>query len=109
MQLNKALINRGSITLWLDDEAIQAWYESATSASRGRPQRYSDLAITTVLVNKQPRRKQRGISEQKQLMIRMEFLILSTLIFHIFPYHIFVAMLTDSADKVAVSPKLTTP
>jgi hypothetical protein len=27
---NKALINRGSITFWLDDEAIQAWYESAT-------------------------------------------------------------------------------
>ncbi|HBR1558418.1 TPA: IS5/IS1182 family transposase, partial [Klebsiella quasipneumoniae subsp. quasipneumoniae] len=26
---NKALINRGSITFWLDDEAIQAWYESA--------------------------------------------------------------------------------
>jgi hypothetical protein len=48
---NKALINRGSITFWLDDEAIQAWYESAPS-SRGRPQRYSDLAITTVLVIK---------------------------------------------------------
>ncbi|BEC69416.1 hypothetical protein VEE57_11320 [Escherichia coli] len=27
---NKALINRGSLTFWLDDEAIQAWYESAT-------------------------------------------------------------------------------
>ncbi len=49
---NKALINRGSITFWLDDEAIQAWYESATPASRGRPQRYSDLAITTILVIK---------------------------------------------------------
>lgn len=49
---NKALINCGSITFWLDDEAIQAWYESATPSSRGRPQRYSDLAITTVLVIK---------------------------------------------------------
>ena len=49
---NKALINRGSITFWLDDEAIQAWYESTTPSSRGRPQRYSDLAITTVLVIK---------------------------------------------------------
>ncbi|MEP8839134.1 transposase, partial (plasmid) [Enterobacter roggenkampii] len=39
-------------TFWLDDEAIQAWYESATPSSRGRPQRYSDLAITTVLVIK---------------------------------------------------------
>ncbi|MCA4845342.1 IS5 family transposase [Escherichia coli] len=44
---NKALINRGSLTFWLDDEAIQAWYESATPSSRGRPQRYSDLAITS--------------------------------------------------------------
>lgn len=49
---NKALINRGSLTFWLDDGAIQAWYESATPSSRGRPQRYSDLAITTVLVIK---------------------------------------------------------
>jgi hypothetical protein len=29
---NKALINRGSLTFWLDDEAIQAWYESAAPA-----------------------------------------------------------------------------
>ena len=49
---NKALINRGSLTFWLDEEAIQAWYDSATPASRGRPQRYSDLAITTVLMIK---------------------------------------------------------
>ncbi|BEL98864.1 MULTISPECIES: IS5 family transposase [unclassified Serratia (in: enterobacteria)] len=49
---NKALIYRGSITFWLDNEAIQAWYDSAASSSRGRPQRYSDLAITTVLVIK---------------------------------------------------------
>ncbi|EKS7764879.1 IS5 family transposase [Edwardsiella ictaluri] len=49
---NKALVNRGSVTFWLDDEAIQAWYESATPAARGRPQRYSALAITTVLVVK---------------------------------------------------------
>ena len=49
---NKALINRGSLSFWLDDEAIQAWYVSATPASRGRPQRCSDPAITTVRVIK---------------------------------------------------------
>ncbi|EFE93373.1 Uncharacterised protein [Serratia odorifera] len=49
---NKALINRGFLTFWLDDEAVQAWYESAMPSSRGRPQRYSDLPITTVLVIK---------------------------------------------------------
>ncbi|BDZ14747.1 hypothetical protein Ecod37c143_06040 [Escherichia coli str. K-12 substr. MG1655] len=40
---NKALINRGSLTFWLDDGAIQAWYESATPSSRGRPQRPPQL------------------------------------------------------------------
>lgn len=49
---NKALINRGSMTFWLDDEAIKAWYEAAPPLARGRPQRYSDLAITTVPVIK---------------------------------------------------------
>ncbi|CAH3585629.1 hypothetical protein AI2694V1_1324, partial [Enterobacter cloacae] len=49
---NKALINRGSVTFWLDNEAVKAWYETATPPSRGRPQRYSDLAITTVLMIK---------------------------------------------------------
>jgi hypothetical protein len=48
---NKALINRGSITFWLDDEAIQAWYESATPSSRGRLSAIL-IAITTVLVIK---------------------------------------------------------
>lgn len=49
---NKALINRGAMTFWLDDDAIKAWYETATPSARGRPQCYSDLAITTVLVIK---------------------------------------------------------
>ncbi len=47
---NKALINGGSLTLWLGVGAIEAWYGSATPSSRGRPQRHSDLAITTVLL-----------------------------------------------------------
>jgi hypothetical protein len=49
---NKALINRCSVTFWLDDEAIQTWYEPAIRTSRERPQHYSELAITTVLVVK---------------------------------------------------------
>ncbi|MDK8106059.1 transposase, partial [Klebsiella pneumoniae] len=49
---NKALINRGSLTFWLDEQAIKSWYDTSPSSARGRPQRYSDLAITTVLVIK---------------------------------------------------------
>ncbi|NIG98974.1 MAG: IS5/IS1182 family transposase, partial [Serratia symbiotica] len=47
---NTALINRDSMTFWLDDEALKRWYETALPSARGRPPRYSDLAITTVLV-----------------------------------------------------------
>ncbi|POD89522.1 hypothetical protein BV925_21905 [Pectobacterium odoriferum] len=47
---NKALFNRGSLIFWLDDSAIQAWYDEPKTSSRGRPQRYSELAISTVLM-----------------------------------------------------------
>jgi len=49
---NKALVNRGSLTFWLDESAIQAWYDKPKTSSRGRPQRYSELAISTVLMLK---------------------------------------------------------
>lgn len=48
----KALINSGSVTFWLDNETIQAWYISAAPSSQGRSLRYSDLAITTILAIK---------------------------------------------------------
>ena len=50
-QYNKALINRGSLTFWIDEEAIREWPQSKQSKS-GRPRRFSDLAITTALMVK---------------------------------------------------------
>ncbi|NVC95876.1 IS5/IS1182 family transposase, partial [Vibrio natriegens] len=35
-QYNKALINRGSLTFWIDEEAIAEW-EKNTRGERGRP------------------------------------------------------------------------
>ncbi|MEX2943511.1 transposase, partial [Serratia fonticola] len=49
---NKALVNCGSLTFWVDESAIQAWYDAPKTSSRGRPQRYSALAISTVLMLK---------------------------------------------------------
>ncbi|WP_261426180.1 transposase, partial [Serratia proteamaculans] len=49
---NKALIHRGSLTFWLDESALQAWYDEPNTSSRGCPQRYSELAISTVLMLK---------------------------------------------------------
>ncbi|EMC0023798.1 TPA: transposase, partial [Escherichia coli] len=32
---NKALVNRGSLTFWFDESAIQAWYDKPKTSSRG--------------------------------------------------------------------------
>ena len=50
-QYNKALINRGSLTFWIDEEAIAEWKQDK-QGKRGRPRRFSDLAITTALMVK---------------------------------------------------------
>ena len=47
-QYSKALINRGSLTFWIDEEAIRKWKQSKQD-KRGRPRQFSDLAITTAL------------------------------------------------------------
>ncbi|MDV5036889.1 transposase [Vibrio diabolicus] len=45
-QCNKALINRGSLTFWIDEEVIAEWKQNK-QGKRGRPRRFSDLAIAT--------------------------------------------------------------
>ncbi|MFG0607515.1 IS5 family transposase [Vibrio mimicus] len=50
-QYNKALINRGSLTFWIDEEVIRQWKQSKQK-KRGRPRFFSDLAITTALMMK---------------------------------------------------------
>lgn len=49
---NKALRQRGSLTVWLDESAIAAWTNSTQPEHRGRPLHYTDMAITTVLMMK---------------------------------------------------------
>lgn len=51
---NKSLINRGSITFWIDEKNIRSWYEQQSSTkSRGRPNKYSNVSIVTILLLKQ--------------------------------------------------------
>ncbi|MFP9228548.1 IS5 family transposase [Pectobacterium cacticida] len=49
---NLALRQRGSLTVWISDDATAAWYDTAEPTRRGRPQRYTDTAITTALMLK---------------------------------------------------------
>lgn len=48
---NESLVKRGSLTLWLEKESIDAWYSSPDKEQKkeGRPFVYSDTAIETIL------------------------------------------------------------
>lgn len=43
---NKSLVNRGSLTLWVDPKTLKLW-KAKRSKNVGRPFKYSDVAITT--------------------------------------------------------------
>jgi hypothetical protein len=51
-QYNKALANRGSITFWFDQQAIDSWLNHAKSGRRGKPRTYGDACILCMLVLK---------------------------------------------------------
>ncbi|CAN7550370.1 transposase [Caballeronia sp. LjRoot31] len=51
-EYNKALRQRGDITIWFTEGALAAWHPAKTG-TRGRPQEHSDLAIETTLFIRQ--------------------------------------------------------
>ncbi|WP_299022348.1 IS5 family transposase [uncultured Photobacterium sp.] len=51
-QYNKALEQRGSLTFWVDDSAIDSWRCTEHHGKRGRGFQYTDTAIETALMIK---------------------------------------------------------
>ncbi|MGL5335789.1 MAG: transposase, partial [Enterovibrio sp.] len=51
-QYNKALTNRGSLTFWIDEPAINHWRCAEHHGGRGRGFEFSDTAIETALMLK---------------------------------------------------------
>jgi hypothetical protein len=51
-EYNRALINRGRLTVWFDEDAIAAWRNTEPAGGPGAPRTYSDLAIECALVFK---------------------------------------------------------
>ncbi len=49
-QYNKALVARGSLTLWIDSRSLDKWLDQELPARRGRRRTYSDLAIECSLM-----------------------------------------------------------
>jgi len=44
-QYNKALVRRGSLTLWITDDILAQWQNHQRTGRRGKPSTYSDTAI----------------------------------------------------------------
>ena len=49
-EYNKALVGRGSLTLWLDARSLETWLDTEQSARRGRARLYGDVAILCSLL-----------------------------------------------------------
>lgn len=49
-EYNRALIQRGSITIWIDEKSIKNWFSSYHTCRAGRPATYSDEAILMMLI-----------------------------------------------------------
>lgn len=47
-QYNRALVRRGSLTIWVGDDALAAWHEHGQTGRRGCPRLYADAAILTM-------------------------------------------------------------
>ena len=50
--VNRALVNRGSVTFWIDDKAVRQWHCDTHHGGRGRGFHFSDTAIETALMIK---------------------------------------------------------
>jgi hypothetical protein len=51
-EYDRALVNRGSLTVWFDEESIAQGWTPPRPAGRGKPGLYSDVAIQTCLTLK---------------------------------------------------------
>jgi hypothetical protein len=64
---DKALVERGSITLWIDAEVVSGWVEEPEVKTRGGQRVYSDAAVSSVLtirsVFRLPLRRAEGFCE----------------------------------------------
>lgn len=52
-EYNEALVNRGRVTFWITQEALKEWEEKEKTGKRGKPRRYSGIAIQTALTIQQ--------------------------------------------------------
>lgn len=77
-EYNNALRQRGDLTIWFTEEAINNWRPAKTGA-KGRPQEYSDIAIETAMLLRQvfhlPLRQTEGFMNSLVRIMKAEITI----------------------------------
>jgi IS5 family transposase len=48
-EYNRALVQRGSLTLWITEDVLQTWHPTEPEGKRGHPRTYTDTAIETMV------------------------------------------------------------
>ena len=63
---DKALVQRGSLTVWIEDSAIETWLDLNVPSGRGKRRTYSDVAIECMMTLKEvyhlPNRAAEGLA-----------------------------------------------
>lgn len=49
-EYNRALVQRGSLTLWITEDVLQTWHPTEAENKRGRPRTYTETAIETMVM-----------------------------------------------------------
>jgi IS5 family transposase len=47
-EYNRALVQRGSLTMWITEDVVQTWHGTEAEPKRGHPRTYTDTAILTM-------------------------------------------------------------
>jgi transposase len=74
-QYNKALVARGSLTLWIDQRTIDTWLSTDCPGTRGRPRTYADVAILCSLILREvyhlPLRATQGLASSVMRLLKI--------------------------------------
>jgi transposase len=49
-EYSRALVQRGSITVWIEEESMKKWFSTSHTGKTGRPETYSNEAILMLLI-----------------------------------------------------------
>jgi hypothetical protein len=72
-EYNRSLVNRGSLTIWIDKDAASKWVAPREKGKNGRPKIYSDdailIALTVRMVYKLPLRALEGFLKSMMMLL----------------------------------------